>query len=164
MVLWHKVDFFSLVRDLFPTTKRKPKFLALFDAFIQPLVRIYNDVFYTLQHDGRWIYLEKVLNDYYSIPDYDPSLHDTTRQIYISNVAQVPDIYVYQTLENQPVFLGDSTNSFEVFISQEDETLSDYSFTIFIPDTINFDEQDLRAVFDKYAYIGRLYNIETYTL
>ncbi|WP_264520399.1 hypothetical protein [Flavobacterium sp. N1994] len=164
MVLWDKVDFSVLIRELLPTFKRKPKFLALFDTFISALIRIYNETFYTLQHDGRKIYLEKVLNDYYNIEGYNPSQHDETKKIYITNVAQIQEVFIYQPLENNPVFLGDSSNTIQVFINQEDETLNEYSFTIFIPDTVVFDEQDLRAEFGKYEYIGRLYNIETYTI
>ena len=145
MVLWSKIDFNVLVRQLLPTFLRKPVIIALLDSLIQSLILIYNETFYTHQHDGRLVYLEKVLNDYYQIPGFNPSLHDTTRQIYIENAPVAPEVFIYQPLENQPKFLGDSTNAFEVFIDQQDETLTEYSYTIFIPDTIVFDEEDLRA-------------------
>lgn len=164
MVFWDSVDFKKLVGGNLSIRKRKPKWFALLNAIIEPLIVVYNEVFYIQCHDGRTIYLEKVLNDYYKIIGYDPSSHDTTKKIYIQNIANVADLFIYQPLENSPVFLGDSSNANEVFVNQENETLSDYSFTIFIPDTVVFDEQDLRAEFGKYEYVGKLYNIETYTL
>ena len=164
MVFWNKADFTKLNRLTVSSFFRKVRILAFLDAMIAPLIKIQNETLYTMQHDGRKIYLEKVLNDYYQIVGYNPSTHDSTKKIYIENAAQLPEVFVFQPLENSPVFLGDSTNSNEVFLTQEDESLNAFSFTIFIPDTITFDEQDLRAVIDKYAYIGKLYNIETYTI
>jgi len=33
-----------------------------------------------MQHDGSFISLEKILNDYFKVIDYDPTNHDLTKK------------------------------------------------------------------------------------
>lgn len=164
MLYWAKIEFNKLVKLSLPTFLRKRKTIAFLVALVAPMQKLHDDTLYTMQHDGRKIYLEKVLNDYFQVAGYDASDHENTKTVYIGNVDLPGDVFVFQPAEDEPVFLGDSTNSEEVFINQEDETLSEYSFTVFIPDTYTFNEPTVRALIDKYRFIGKLYNIETYTL
>lgn len=160
MQFWAKIDFQKLVKISLPTRLRKVRMIAFLSALVAPLQKLHDETLYTMQHDGRKIYLEKVLNDYFKVVGYNPSDHDNTKTVYIENVAQTGDVFIFQPEENEPLFLEPN----EVFINQENETLSDYSFTVFIPDTYTFNEPTVRALIDKYRYIGKLYNIETYTL
>ncbi|WP_264522134.1 hypothetical protein [Flavobacterium sp. N1994] len=164
MVVWHNPDLFKLNRELIPNILRKEMVMSFLDAVVTPLAIIQQETLYTSQHNSSKIYLEKVLNDYYNISGFDPNMHETTKKIYIENIPRPGSVFIYQPLENSAVFLGDSTNSNEVFIKQMNENVNPFSFTIFIPDTVVFDEQDLRAQFDKYASVGKLYNIQTYTI
>lgn len=160
MLFWAKLYFQKLVKISLPTRLRKVRMIAFLSALVAPLQKLHDEILYTMQHDGRKIYLEKVLNDYFKVVGYNASDHENTKTVYIENVAQTGDIFIFQPEENEPLFLEPN----EVFINQENETLSDYSFTIFVPDTYTFNEPTIRALTDKYRYIGKLYNIETYIL
>lgn len=160
MLFWNKIDFAKLSKLSIAIDLRKTKTLAFFKALLSPLQRIHEDTLYTMQHDGRKILLEKVLNDYFEVVGYDASDHENTKTVYIQNVALPDDVFIYQPDEDNPLFLEPN----EVFINQEDETLSEFSFTVFIPDSYTFNEPTVRALIDKYRFIGKLYNIETYSL
>ena len=160
MQFWAKIEFDKLVKLSLPTFLRKQRIIAFLTALVSPMQKLHDETLYTMQHDGRKIYLEKVLNNYFEVVGYDANAHENTKTVYIGNNAQPDDVFIYQPNEDAPVFLEPE----EVFINQEDESLSDYSFTVFIPDYYTFNEPTVRALIDKYRYIGKLYNIETYSL
>ena len=160
MQFWSSLDFVRLVKLSLPLALRKSKTIAFLSAIVKPLQKIADETLYTMQHDGRKIYLEKLLNDYFKVATYDANDHEGTKTVYIENLAPPGEVFIYQPDEEKPIFLEPT----EVFISQENEMLSDYSFTVFIPNMYTFNEPTVRALIDKYRYIGKLYKIETYTL
>lgn len=160
MPYWNRIDFVKLIKISMRIKLRKVRNIAFLSALVTPLQKLHDDTLYTMQHDGRKINLEKVLNDYFQVPGYNPSDHDNTKTVYIENIPQPGDVFIYQPQEEQPVFLEPN----EVFLKQENESLTEFSFTVFIPDTYDYNEQTVRALIDKYRYIGKLYNIQNYTL
>ena len=160
MLFWNKIDFSKLIKLTLPIQLRKVRVIAFFGAMVAPLQKLHDETLYTMQHDGRKIYLEKVLNDYFQVLGYNPSDHENTKTVYIENIPQPKEIFIYQPEEDQPVFLEPN----EVFLMQENESLTAFAFTVFIPDSYDYNEPTVRALIDKYRYIGKLYNIETYTL
>ncbi len=160
MLIWNNVNFGKLAIWNLAVEKRKEKNISFMSSLIAPLQKIHDDTLYTMQHDGRKIYLEKVLNDYFQVAGYDPSDHENTKTVYIDNTPQPGDVFIYQPEEDQPLFLEPN----EVFLNQENESLTEFAFTVFIPDTYEYNEPTVRALIDKYRYIGKLYNIESYTL
>jgi hypothetical protein len=160
MQFWSSLNFVMLVKQNLPIEERTAKTIGYLSSIVAPLQKIADETLYTMQHDGRKIYLEKLLNDYFKVATYEANDHENTKTVYIENLAPPGEVFIYQPDEEKPVFLEPT----EVFISQENEMLSDYSFTVFIPDTYTFNEPTVRALIDKYRYIGKLYKIETYTL
>lgn len=160
MQFWAKIEFDKLVKLSLPTFLRKRRTIAFLVALVSPMQKLHDDTLYTMQHDGRKIYLEKVLNDYFQVAGYDANDHENTKTVYIGNIDQPNELFIFQPEEDQPVFL----EPVETFVYQNNESGSDFSFTVFIPDTYTYNEPTVRALIDKYRFIGKLYNIETYTL
>lgn len=160
MLFWNKIDFAKLVKLTLPIQLRKVRIVALLSALVSPLQKLHDETLYTMQHDGRKIYLEKVLNDYFQVAGYNPSDHENTKTVYIENIPQPGETFIYQPEEDRPLFLEPN----EVFLQQENESLTAFAFTVFIPENYNFNEPTVRSLVDKYRFIGKLYNIETYEL
>lgn len=158
MQFWNRINFSMFVKLTLRIKNRKVRMIAFLTALVSPMQKFHEETLYIMQHDGRKIYLEKVLNDYFQVTGYNPSDHDNTKKIYIENIPQPGATFVYQPEEDEPLFLEPN----EVFLLQQDESLTQYSFTVFIPESYSFDEPTIRALIDKYRYIGKLYNIETY--
>ena len=151
---WISNNFKQQLLDLSPSFFRGERFEAFFEAFAKPLQTLADTTLYQMQHDSTVIYLEKVLNEYLQIATYNPNSHLATRQVYIIDTAQAPKTYIYQTGENQPLYLG------SVYLDREATTAAD--FVIKIPTTVSFDELKLKAIVNFYKLAGKKYIIETY--
>lgn len=163
-MLWLIIDLAVLVVMCIPSRLIKASDVPMIQTWLVPLQMIFDDHLYKTQHDGRKIYLEKVLNDWFEVPTYDNQNHELSKTVYIENVPRLKKNFIYQPNEDKPVFLADSEAENENFIYSEDETRLSYSWTINIPDSYVYDEVKLRAVVDEYRFIGKLYTIKTYTL
>jgi len=86
-MVWSTVNFNTLVELLVPTFLRKNKHILLLKTIITPLFTLHQQTLYEMQHDGRTIYLEKLLNEYFTVLGYDPNHHDLTKTIYIDDVV-----------------------------------------------------------------------------
>lgn len=151
---WLSIDFKQTFVDLSPTFFRDVRFDFFNSAFAAPLQSLADKTLYEMQHDSRVIYLEKVLNEYFEIETYNPNSHIATRQIYIIDTPKAPKTYIFQTEENQPVYLG------TVYLDREQEFNAD--FIIKVPEAIAFDEPKLRAMVNFYKLAGKKYLIQTY--
>ena len=164
-MFWSTANFNELVKQLMPTFLRKVRHMALVQSFVKPIQTLHDETLYQMQHDGRTIYLEKVLNEWFEVVGYSHQNHETTKQVYIEDLAQEPKLYVHQDYEASVVFLEDDPDTIDdVFVDLENEGFGAYSYTIFIPDTFVFEEVKVRAFVDQYRYFGKKYNIQTYTL
>ena len=76
--------------------------------------------------------------------------------------AQEPRLYIYQDEELEELFLNDDAvnNAMDVFLDEDNR--ASYSWIIFIPVAIIFDEIKVRAFVDEFRFIGRKYKIQTY--
>lgn len=151
---WLKINFKDTFTLLSPTLFRDERFKAFNSAFAKPLQSLAETTLYEMQHDSRVIYLEKMLNEFFQVPTYNPNSHISTRQIYIVDSPQVPKAYIFQAEETSPVYLG------TIYLNRLNLTAGD--FIIKIPVAIEFDEPRLRAVIDFYKLAGKKYTIETY--
>jgi hypothetical protein len=164
--MWQTVSFFVLIEQLLPTFLRRNRMILFLSAIVTPLNKIYDDTLYKTQHDGRTIYLEKMLNEHFAVVGYDNQNHDATKTIYIDDVPQPDKLYIYQDEEDGVSFLEDDgdDNDDDVFLDADNEGVLSYSWIIYIPDTYVFQEYAIRALVDTYRYFGKKYKIETYTL
>jgi hypothetical protein len=165
-MFWLTVKYKELIKQLLWGDVRKPKTIAFLGAIINPLEKIYDKTLYQQQHDGRTIYLEKVLNEFFEIVGYDNQNHEQTKLVYIEDVLTQPKLYLYQELEDEVSFLEDEPDNDleDIFLDGENENDVAFSFIVFVPDTYPFSEPFLRELIDQYRYIGKKYTIQTYTV
>jgi hypothetical protein len=164
-MFWLTVRFNELIKQLLWGDVRKPRTIAFLSAVVSPLQKIYDKTLYQMQHDGRTIYLEKVLNEFFEVVGYDTQNHEATKLVYIDDVEQQEKLYVFQDLEDDVAFLEDEPDTVDdIFIDSEIENNVAFSFIVFVPDTYTFTEPNLRALIDQYRYIGKKYIIQTYTV
>lgn len=164
-MFWLTTNFIELIKQLMPTFLRKSKHIALLSSFVSPLQTVHDELLYQMQHDGRTIYLEKVLNEHFEVAGYDHQNHETTKTVYIEDVPEPEKLYIYQDEEIENTFILDEPDSEnDLFLDQENENLTAYSYVIYVPDIYTFSEPKLRALIDIYRYIGKKYQIQTYTL
>lgn len=161
---WSTVDFNKLVDQLSPGLLIKPKFISFLKIIIAPLIQLHTTTLYEMQIDGRTIYLEKLLNEHYNIDGYSDQNHSATKKIYIEDVAPLSRLYVHQDGEADAIYIEDDDNESDLFIDIDGEGSLSYSFIIFVPDTVDFVDYQMRSLVDKYRYIGHKYTIQTYTL
>jgi hypothetical protein len=161
---WQVINFFVLIEQLLPTFLRKNRMLQFLKALVTPLHNIYEETLYIMQHDGRTIYLEKMLNEHFEVAGYNRQNHDATKTVYIDDVPEPDKLYIFLDEEEGVSWLEDDDSEEDVFLDSDSEGVVSYSWVIFIPDTYVFQEANLRALVDTYRYFGKKYKIETYTL
>lgn len=152
-MIWRLVKFDRLNKLLLPTFFRKVRILSFLNAIAKAFQALADKILYEMQHDSRVIYLEKMLNEYFEVSEYNPMSHIATRQIYIVDAPQLAKAYVYQPAENSPLYLG---------TAYLDRNTIGYQFIVKIPVAITFDELKVRAKIDFYKLAGKQYIIETY--
>lgn len=165
-MFWSTINFSKLVKVSLPTFRRKLKTVELLKALVSPMQMIAEKALYKMQHDGRKIYLEKMLNEFYKVNSYNHQDHENTKLIYIENVGANARLYIFQDYETEVVFLEDDgvdDDDLDLFLDEGADNSLGYSFIIFMPDTISFNEITLRAEVDSYRYLGYKYIIEVYT-
>lgn len=161
-MFWKTLNFFKLIKLLLPTFLRKNRIVLLLTCCIVPLDRVYNETLYKMQHDGRTIYLEKMLNEWFEIVGYNPTNHELTKKIIINDLPEKKRLYIYQDNEPGVSFLKDVDSPNDVFLELENENDVSYSWIIFIPSSINFNEAQVRTQVDQYRYFGKKYIIQPY--
>jgi hypothetical protein len=164
-MFWSTVNIQILNRQFLPTFLRHRRTIAFFEALISPMQNIADETLYKMQHNGTKIYLEKVLNESYQVPGYNPNDHEGTKLIYIDDVPEDAKLFIWQNEEPDSSFLEDDgdDNPDDIFLDGDTESGLGYSWTVFMPDTISFQEYALRALIDSYRYLGKKYNVEIYT-
>lgn len=165
----YNINFANLRQWLIPSFLRKSKMLAWIAVFTSPFETLHiskqefrASIRYKLQHNGKPIYLEKVLNEYYNIAGYDHQNHQATKQIYIGPGENLAPLYVYTEAEDEPLYLYTEAEDEPKHIYKQteiDEAHAD--FTILVPTSLTFIEAELRALVDYYINT-KIYKIITY--
>lgn len=164
-MFWSTISFNRLVKLCTNSFLRKPKLLSFMSAMVVPLQIIADETLYKMQHNGTKIYLEKMLNESFQVADYDNKDHEGTKLIYIDDTPDEDKLYVWQDLEAENDFMEDDGNDtvYDLFLDGDNGNTLGFSWVIYMPDSISFDEYSLRALVDSYRYIGKKYTIEIYT-
>jgi hypothetical protein len=171
---------------LLPTTLRRRNQKAFLTAVIAPLNSLYRDTLYKMQHTCQVIYLEKMLNEHYTVVGYDPTNHEATKLIYIEDAPRPPYKYIYlqeeiefqgkpylylnsgvgnpntDLINNVTDEFGDEvpnwfTSGGIVYLTG-DTIYND--FVVYVPINLTFDEIKMRALIDYYKLAGKKYTIE----
>lgn len=153
---WLSIDFASTLSQISPTFFRGEEFDSFNNATASTLQTLADKTLYEMQHDSTVISLEKMLNEYFSseFDTYDATSHLSTRQVFIEDASRIPPTYIYQTAENQPVYLG------SIYLDRTETETAD--FIVKIPVSFSFNEARLRQQIDFYKLAGKQYRIETY--
>lgn len=164
-MFWSTIDIETQQKLLSPIFLREDTTLAFIKTLTSPMQGIVDDTLYKMQHDGRKIYLEKMLNEVYQVTGYSHQDHENTKLIYIEDLPIAEKLFIFQDSESEVSFLEDDgdDNENDIFLDGDTEGIVSYSWVIFMPDTITFDEYTLRALVDSYRYAGKKYIIEIYT-
>lgn len=151
---WQTIDFNELIRltSLADFLSGTPTIFV--KAMVKPLIPLYNQTLYKMQHNSQVIYLEKMLNEYFEVATYDPNSHVATRKVFIANAPRAPKTYIFQPEENRPVYLGTE------YLDRE--TTRTHQFIVKIPVAFQYDEILLREQIDFYKLASKEYIIETY--
>lgn len=162
---WFTLDFNKHVDHNTPSkVSLFNEMILILKCVLEPLKKIQENALYRMRHDGTTISLEKLLNDYFDVENYDPTNHDATKTVYIDDEDNADFLFIHQDPESDVVFLEDADGPDDLFLDNESEGALTLKFKIFIPDTYTFNESKLRDFIDSYRYIGTTYTIETYTL
>jgi len=152
---------------------RKPRFLAIAKAFVEPLVLIGSDfqvfrLHWTRKLQGRFqlIYLEKYLNEEYLL-SYDLATRDAdiaaTSIIYIENAQFLPRRKMFDIEEQKPSYkMGAKTESYSLPMYGRADYAVAVHYTVKVPASLQYNEKVMRAQIDFYNQAGKQYNIETY--
>lgn len=166
----YEFDLNLFVRQLLPGLLRREKWLALFDAFLSPVVDLL-DAFnefrfqanYKVAHTAQVVHMEKVLND---------AFDDTLRRIYIDNVTFSEYIYLWPQADEEPHHLQeiDADPDNPIFLLQGDEGVLSPDATVWVPiamQPLNAVAEDaflteMRGLIDYYKFFNINYQILYY--
>lgn len=112
------LDWPTFIQALLPYWWRKPNMIAWLRTLLSAVIGLYDDLvtfrsrtIYDLQITGQTIYLEKALNDRFDF---------INRQIYIENLADLTQFYIYNKVEAQPpVYLYNKYDATYTYASGE---------------------------------------------
>ena len=155
----YNINFDRLATWFLPYVIRKPKLKAWLIALTWPLRSLNsrfsffsNNIRYQLIHTSQVIYIEKVLNERY-VKSYDPTDHDDTKRIYITEGSKKNPLYIFLDVEQKPLFLPK-------FINTQQELDNNWiDFIIHVPWTIPFQEDYFKSLVDFYKLAGKTYTI-----
>ncbi len=162
------IDFSStgLPRYLTPVRLRLKKMLAWLQALASPVKYLYSvfttnrqNNLYSLAHNGQVCYLQAALNDV-----FDPS----GRGIFISDGAYVDPDFIYEVIEDKPLFIDTVAEIGSMVILAPDPvplytTAETYwlgiQFVVNVPYAVSvspgYDIHRLKAIVDKYRLVSK---------
>lgn len=154
---WSDFDIVRLVSLLLPLKNRRVQMVSWLNAVLVPLARLKDDILYKMQHDGRVIYLEKVLNEKLGAPGYDHQDHEATKVIIIGPGEIPEEVYIFRKGEpDDPVYLDDDEPYLHTQ-AEQDEIYCD--FTVVLPLSFPADNRDVERLVDYYKMAGKKYKI-----
>lgn len=149
-----------------PTKWRKTKHIAWMYCLLKEVELIHSE-FITfiasirnqLSYNGQIISLEDLLNTFYPAASGNIQIINTITDnvpVFINEAAESStSVYVNQK---------DESPSTDIFIFSASEFNVPYDFTIKVPDTLVFDNNQMRALVNKFKLSGKRFNIITYTV
>lgn len=159
----YRIDINGLIKLLVKFSLRKPKRLAGLNALTYPIVILWNgflkflqDKVYELNKTSQVVHIEAVLND-----RWDAGL----RRIYLTDGDSVEPLYIYRVAESKPapIIYQDAEGEPAPYIYTDNELNAvTIDFIIHVPVFITFDEEEMKALVNKYRLPGKAYIIQTF--
>src|SRR5690606_25620670 len=105
-MMWANFDIARFIQLFLPIAQRRLLTIGWIKAVLAPLEWLKDDILYRMQHDCRVIYMEKMLNEKFSVAGYDADDHEATKVIYIDE-GEIPE-YVWLNTSQNPdkIWLG----------------------------------------------------------
>lgn len=161
------VNFSVLGKQLLPVRLRNSKMLAWIRSLLKPVEELYNifkgnrtSNLYQLAHNSQVVYLQAALNDVFDT---------VNRNIIVDDGAFEDPLFVYQPLEDEPLWLGLVAESGTTYPNPQwlytdiETTLMGNCFVVKVPVAVSFDMAHMRAAVDKYRLAGKCtYSVITY--
>lgn len=143
-----------------PINKRKFLNIAFLKFLSVPIRRILQEYYdyrekneLLIHMNGQVIYIEHILNHY-----FDP----VNESIYISDAAQVEEgVTLYNKAEGneKTILYNDAENEEETYFFNLTELQNWPNFIINIPSAVSFNEEQLRALVNRYKMAGKNYKL-----
>ncbi len=157
-MIWHNVNISKLATWKFPIILRKPKTLELVKALLRPLEINQSEVLYLMQHNSQIMYAEKMLNEWFQVPGYNPDNHKDSKKVHIKNAFYPKRVYLFLEEEQKPIYYDQP-----VYLYNEDEYNAEYfDFIVLVPQEYTYNEVELRSKIEYYKPFEKLYKIEHY--
>ena len=158
------LQILNTIKRLLPPKLRKPKMMAWLFRSFSPLrktkvsfdnLRDYWN--YNLKFNTQTLSLEERLNQHYNL---------ISGSIYIITQNSSNDsVYTFWINENQPspfiYFLSEGqTATYTTWVNENSSATAD--FIVYVPNSLVFDEEELKAIIDLYRLAGKQYSILQY--
>lgn len=138
--------------------------MAFLTAIVAPIKRLnaefdqfYDDVKYILDHGPRVFQIQSALNDRF---DYD------LRRIYIEDGSDYEPLPIYRDAEAKQapyVYLESEVSQQAPYLYREEEIDAvGIDFVVFVPASLVFDMEELKAVVDYYRFKDKVYIVQTF--
>lgn len=159
----YNIDWKSVVKLMVKFRLNKPKRMGGIWALVYPLHMAYNgfynfllDKVYELSKTPQVVYLESVLND-----RWDAGL----RRIRVIDASSLQPMLLYRVLEGKtpPYIYRESEGEPAEYIYREQELNAlTPDFKILVPVFVEFDQDEMIALVNRYKLSGKFFVIETF--
>lgn len=150
--MWYKVDWDKLILLLLPTFLRKSVLYSYVRALVSPIASLHYNWeqmraanLLKLSYNSQRCYLRKALND-----RFDPDL----RRIFIDEIPQLEENYIYQPEENLDYYLD--TMYLDLDYTEGGETVD---FVVYVPADVMNKINEIIATLEFYKLAGKLFKI-----
>lgn len=159
--MWYNVDIYKVAAYLLPPFLRKKKLFSFFSVLLSPffvLVQTFKRFreysIYKLNANGQVIYIEKYLNDYFSLEYKDIYITDSE-----NNISNISDIYPNESI-TMAVYSVESGNMLYLLSGSESFKKEDYIVNVpsYLQDRIN----EITTLVEYNNPAGRKYTIKIY--
>lgn len=149
-----------IIRQILPPRKRSNSILEFLQAAVKPLKQLHQSfldrrqqtLFY-MAYNSQVIYLERLLNIVFN--SGNPG-------IYIDDAVQFDYWFLYNTAENHPQYIYNTDENQPVWLYNQTEFETNYDFIVFVPLGLQFNENQMKALINRYKLAGKRYTIQTY--
>lgn len=156
------VDFDDLINDELPVNQRRYIITAFLKMLYRPLRNMlttfylfYDRIRYELAFGSTVIELEHLLNEMFD---------SVNRDIYITDAPEQITSFIFNESEgNEPIFLfNQSENEQGIYLYNQEEVDSLTAFIVWVPGTLSYNVDQLKALVNKYKTAGKSYIIINY--
>jgi hypothetical protein len=153
-MIWTNFNIEKVIKLLLPIIMRRFRTIEWIKALLAPIEWLKADILYRMQHDCRVIYMEKMLNEKFNTPGYDPNDHEETKVIYIDEGNTPERLWLNKSTNPDKIYLGTA------YLNTTGYYNDDYSdFIIYVPSIMEPLEPKVRKYINYYKLAGKAYKI-----